>query len=77
VSHLILMAAFTSSFYHDVSLHNRASPRDSPCTSLATLLMQLAILFHVILGLSWAIQSASCTTDLQKLLSYLLLAATT
>ena len=56
------MTAFTSSFYHDVSLHGGAPPRDSPSTYLATLLMQLAILFHVILGSSWAFQSASCTT---------------
>ena len=60
------MAAFTSSFYHDVSLHSGAPPRDSPSTSLATLLMQLAILFHVVLGLSWAFQTASCNTRSTK-----------
>jgi len=46
------MAAFTSSFHHDVSLYGKAPPRDSPSTSLATLLMQLEILFHVVLGSS-------------------------
>ena len=30
-------------------------------TSIATLLMQLTILLHVVLGSSWAFQSASCT----------------
>ena len=38
----------------DVSLPGGALPSDSPSTSLATRLMQLAILFHVVLGLSWA-----------------------
>jgi len=33
------MAAFTSSFHYDVSLDGGAPPRDSPSTSLATLLM--------------------------------------
>jgi len=56
------MAAFTSSFHHDVSLHSGAPLRDSPSTFLATLLMHLAILFHVVLGSSWVFQSASCTT---------------
>ena len=60
------MAAFISSFHHDVSLHGEASPRDSPSTSLTTLLMQLAILFHVVLGSSWAFQSASCTSRSTK-----------
>jgi len=48
------MTAFTSSFHHDVPLHGGAPPGDSPSIFLATLLMQLAILFHVVLGLSWA-----------------------
>ena len=56
------MTAFTASFHHDVSLYGEAPPRDSPCTSLATLLMELTILFHVVLGSFWAFQSASCTT---------------
>ena len=55
------MATFTSSFPHDVSLQSGATPRDSPSTTLATLLMQLEILFHIVLGSSWAFQSASCT----------------
>ena len=71
------MAVFTSSFHHDVSLHGGAPPRDSPSTSLATLLMQLAILFHVVLGSSYAFQSASCPLNVQRLLGYLLLAAVT
>ena len=62
------MAAFTSSFHHDVSLHGGAPPRDSLSTSLATLLMQLEILFHVVLGSSWAFQSAPCTTRSTKTL---------
>ena len=60
------MTAFTSSFHHDVSLHGGAPPRDSPSTSLVTLLMQLAILFHVVLESSWALQSASYTTRSTK-----------
>ena len=60
------MAAFTSSFHHDVSLQSGAPPRDSPSTSLATLLMQLAILFHAVLGSSWAFQSDLCTTQSTK-----------
>jgi len=59
------MAAFTSSFHH-VFLHGEVPPRDSLSTSLATLLMQLEILFHVVLGSSWAFQSASCTTRFTK-----------
>jgi len=47
------MAAFTSSFHHDVSLHGGAPPRDSPNTFLATLLMQLVILFHVAYDYKW------------------------
>jgi len=62
------MAAFTSLFHHDVSLHGGAPPHDSPSTSLATLLMQQAILFHVVLRLFWAFQSASCTTRFTKTL---------
>ena len=68
------MAAFTSLFHHGVSLHGGAPPRDSLSIFLATLLTQLAILFHIVLGSSWAFQSASCTLDLQRLLGYLLLA---
>ena len=49
------MATFTSSFHHDVPLHGGAPPRDSPNTFLVTLLMQLAILFHVVLGSSYII----------------------
>jgi len=60
------MAAFTSSLYHDVSLHYGAPPRDSLSTSLPTFLMQLPILFHVVLGSSWAFQSASCTNRSTK-----------
>ena len=60
------MTAFTFSFHHDVSLHDGAPPRDSTSTSLATLLMQLAILFHVVLGSSWAFQFATCTTRSTK-----------
>ena len=71
------MTAFTSSFYHDVSLYGGVPPRDSPNTSLATFLMQLAILFHVVLGSSWAFQSANAPLDLQRLLGYLLLSTTT
>ena len=70
------MAAFTSSFHRDVSLHGGTPPRFSPSTSLATLLMQLVILFHVILGSFWAFQSASLPFDLLKFLCYILLAAT-
>jgi len=71
------MMNFTSSFHHDVSLHDGAPPRDSPSTILATLLMQLEILFHVVLGSSWAFQPAHVLLDLKKLLGYLLLAAIT
>ena len=46
-----------------MSLHGGAPTRDSPNTSLPTLLMQLVILFHVVLRSSWAFQSASCTTQ--------------
>jgi len=60
------MTAFTYSFHHDVSLHGGAPPRDSPSTSLSTLLMQLVILFHVVLGSSWAFQYASCTIRFTK-----------
>jgi len=42
------MAAFTSSFHPDVSLHGGAPPRDSPSTFFATLLIQLAILFYFV-----------------------------
>ena len=61
------MIAFTSLFHHDVSLHGGAPPRDSPSTSLATLLMQLAILFHVVLESFRAFRSASCTTRSTKI----------
>ena len=60
------MAAFTSSFHYDVSLHSGAPPRDSPSIFLATLLIQLAILFHVVLGSFWAFQSVHVPLDLQK-----------
>jgi len=62
------MEAFTSSFHHAVSLHGGAPPLDLPSIYLATLLMQLAILFHVVLGSSWAFQSASYTTRFIKTL---------
>ena len=71
------MAHFTSSFHHDVSLHGGEPPRDSPSTSLATLLMQLAILFHIVLGSSWASNLFYVPLDLQRLIGYLLLTATT
>ena len=60
------MAVFTSSFHYDVSLHGGTPPSDSPNTFIATLLIQLAILFHVVFGPSWVFQSASCTTRFIK-----------